>query len=310
MTQSLLIGVSRSIALLRLQCPHLAAWGCPIVVVGRTGTGKGVLVDEICRYLPPDAPFARIAATASRHSLLYSTLFGFLKGAFTGADRDCEGLLAVLSGGVLFLDDFQDINEELQLHLVDITDGKPLWPLGAKRPMTPKVRIIVGTQRPLVELWRKGPLREDLFERLNGVTVAVPPLADRPEDIPVLAAHLLARLAEKLGRPLAGVADDVLALLQQYTWPRNVRELERVLERAAFLAYNESMAQPLIEARHLDHDPFAQLAKRSRRGRPAAVPAALLVGTVQQLGSTKAAAQALGLTQRTVQRQLRRAGQA
>jgi DNA-binding NtrC family response regulator len=305
MSDTYLLGVSRQICALRLQCPHLAAWRGPVVIIGRTGTGKGVLMEEIRRHLPPAAPFARIAATAARHSLLYSQLFGFLKGTFTGAQRDHQGLLAALNGGVLFLDDFQDLGDELQLYLVDIADGKACWPLGAERPVTPNVRIVLGTQQPLEELWRQKKLREDLYERLNGVRVELPVLEKRPEDIPVLARGWLARLAVRESRPIASVTDEAMCLMLGHSWPRNVRELEKTLERAAFLAYCEAPSEPVIESRHLASEAFA--GARRGRGRPKAMSGRAVLETISATGSTKAAAIVSGVSQRTVQRERRRA---
>ncbi len=262
----LLLGADPRIRALRALCPELAVWRGTIVVLGGTGSGKMVLVDEIRRHLPPLTPYIRVAATVARHSLLHTDFFGYMKGAFTGAAKDQRALLEVLNEGVLFLDDVQDLTDEFQYYLVDIADGKPFRPLGAIEPITPNLRlIIVGTQQPLATLYQSGHLREDLYERLNGVTVELPPLRARAEDIPMLAAALLKRLAERQQRQVPAITPAALAVLQRHDWPRNVRELEKTLERVAFWAWVERRDQPVIEVRHLAADGFAELAKGSAR---------------------------------------------
>ncbi len=296
---SLLVGNSGLIIRLRAQCPLLAAWQRPKALIGPTGSGKSLVAQEIARHLPPNVPFQRISVAGLDHGLLDSELFGHVKGAYTGADRDRAGLLAAADGGIVFLDDFQDAPPKLQADALDAVEGKPVRPLGSDSAVRLNVQVMVGSQVPLERLWKAKRLREDLYERLNGVTVEVPTLAQRREDIRLLCGHLLARLAESLGRPVAAIEDEVVGLLEARAWPRNVRQLERVLELAAFEAYAESPQEPVIERRHLPRG-FPGVGRRKR----SSVPAGLVISAVERAGTRKRAAKELGVSPRTVYRRI------
>ncbi len=301
--QSLLIGVSRHIIHLRSLAPALAVWPGPFVIEGPTGSGKAVLADEIGRYLPAGTPFERLSA-ATQPELLYDFLVGHVKGAFTGAIEDSPGLLDLLNGGVLFLDDFQDATKRMQRYLLEIAENKRLWAIGARRAAATRVRLIIGTQVRLEVLRARDNLREDLFFRLDGQTVRLLPLAERREDIPHLVRHLLALQSAKLGGVVAEVSAEALEQLLGYPWPGNVRELERVLEKATFPAWMECRERPLIEARHLP-EAIGQ-GGTAAPGRPQKVPDGLVAETMRRTGCEVKTAQALEISPKTVRRSLER----
>lgn len=301
--QSLLVGVSRHVTDLRLMAPALAAWPGPLVIEGPSGSGKAVLADEIARHLPAGTRFERLSA-ATQPELLYDFLVGHVKGAFTGAVQDSPGLLELMSGGVLFLDDFQDVTRRMQRYLLDIADNKRLWAIGARRATATTIRLVIGTQVALVELTRKGMLREDLFWRLDGPGVRLLPLAERREDIPPLVRHFLALQSARLGAVAAEVSDEAMEQLLGYPWPGNARELERVLEKAALPAWMECRERPVIEARHLPGE--IGRGRTAPPGRRPKVSDGLVAETMRRTGCEVKTAQMLDISTRTVRRSLRR----
>jgi NtrC-family two-component system response regulator AlgB len=223
----------------------VAASGSTILIRGESGVGKGVLARAIHQWSDrAQKPFATISCPALSPQLLESELFGHVKGAFTGAVRDNPGRIATTAGGTLFLDEIGDLPPELQPKLLRFVQDKQYEMVGEAVTRTADVRIITATNIHLEEAVRTGKFREDLLYRINVISLDVPPLRERPDDIPALAEQF-ARETQK-SVPITGFADEALRALHEHTWPGNIRELRNVVERAAILCQSGT-----IDLRHL-----------------------------------------------------------
>jgi two-component system, NtrC family, response regulator AtoC len=213
-----------------------------ILITGPTGTGKELLARLVHRESDrTNGPFVPINCGAIPEGLLESQFFGYVKGAFSGAAGDKEGLFAAADGGTLFLDEVGDLPESLQVKLLRVLQEGEVRRVGDTETRKVDVRIVAATNRPLGRDAEDGRFREDLYYRIAVVTVALPPLCERPEDLPHLIRHLLSLHAERLGVRTEGVDRDAMDALLSYPWPGNVRELENVLERALVLAEGPSL---------------------------------------------------------------------
>ena len=240
--------------------PQIAASDATVLIHGETGTGKELLARAIHSLSSrQNKPFVPVNCGAMPDTLLESELFGYMKGAFTGATKDKPGRFAMAEGGTVFLDEIGDISPALQVRLLRVLQERTYEPLGGTQTRHADVRIVAATHRDLAALIRKGSFREDLFYRLNVVKVDLPALRKRKEDIPLLVEHFVARFNRRQGKTVAGVAPDVMALLMAHDYPGNVRELENIIERAFVLCGAGS-----IERGHLPPE---------LTGQPAAVPA-------------------------------------
>ena len=214
-----------------------AAFKSTVLLTGESGTGKEVLARAIHAQSPRrNEAFVAINCAAIPETLLESEFFGHARGAFTGADRARRGLFAEADGGTLFLDEVGEIPTSLQAKLLRVLQEEEIQPLGENKPRAVDVRVIAATARDLEAEVAAGRFREDLYYRINVVRLQVPPLRERPKDIPLLLDHFLARYREDLGKPVHGIADAALERMVSYRWPGNVRELENVIERAMILA--------------------------------------------------------------------------
>jgi len=217
-----------------------ASFKATVLLTGESGTGKEVLARAIHVQSPRrEQIFVGVNCGAIPETLLESELFGHAKGAFTGADRARRGLFVEASGGTLFLDEIGELPTPLQVKLLRVLQEEEVRPLGEAKPTEVDIRVIAATSRDLEAEVAAGRFREDLFYRLNVVRLQVPPLRERREDIPLLVDHFFAHFRDALGKPLRGIADEVLERLVAYSWPGNVRELENVIERAVILAEGE-----------------------------------------------------------------------
>jgi PAS domain S-box-containing protein len=239
--------VSRSPAMRRIHdlLPQIAVSEATVLIEGETGTGKELLARAVHSHGPRRRqPFVAVNCGALPDTLLESELFGYVKGAFTGADRDKPGRFALADGGTLFLDEIGDISPAMQVRLLRVLQERTYEPLGSVASKRSDARIMAATHRDLADLIRKGVFREDLFYRLNIVRLELPPLRKRKEDIPLLIDHFVARFNRRQGKTLAGVTADALALLMVHDYPGNVRELENIIERAFVLCNSGRIATP------------------------------------------------------------------
>jgi transcriptional regulator with PAS, ATPase and Fis domain len=207
-----------------------------VLIQGESGTGKELIATAI-HYASAHSrgPFVAVNCGALPEALLESELFGHVKGAFTGASTDKKGLFEEAHEGTLFLDEIGELPQQLQVKLLRALQSGEVRPVGSNQPSTVNARVLAATNRDLEQMVRQGGFREDLFYRLNVITIALPPLRERREDIPALAEHFLERLGAKQGRTLR-LSPDALDRLLGYAWPGNVRELENAIERAAILS--------------------------------------------------------------------------
>jgi two-component system, NtrC family, response regulator AtoC len=216
---------------------QLAASRVNALIRGETGSGKGMVARAI-HYNSPDAshPFIAVNCTALPETLLESELFGHVRGSFTGAVSDRKGRFALAGRGTIFLDEVGDTTPEFQAKLLKVIEDKEYHPVGSERAERTEARVIAATHRDLEDKVEHGLFRQDLYYRLRVVEVTLPPLRERPDDIPLLAMHFLRKASLELHRPELQLADDALAALMQHAWTGNVRELENCITRAAVLA--------------------------------------------------------------------------
>lgn len=259
-----LVGRSAAMQYLFKSIALVAPTDVPVLITGESGTGKELVARAIHRHSTRSAgPFLPVCAAALSPSLIERELFGHVKGAFTGADRDRQGLLELARGGTILLDELGDIPLPVQVKMLRAIEHREVTPVGDARPRPVDFRIIAATNRPLESMMANGQFREDLFFRLNVFPVHIPPLRDRREDIPLLAQHFLT-----LARPgLAGtLGADFLAEIQGRRWVGNVRELRNAIERAVVIARGselspEHLPMPMTGASQLHPEPISQLGK-------------------------------------------------
>jgi transcriptional regulator with GAF, ATPase, and Fis domain len=259
---------------------RLAAGPIHVLVLGETGVGKEVIAETIHRKSPRhEAPLVRINCAALSESLLESELFGHERGAFTGAVTSKPGLIEIANGGTVFLDEVGELSPTLQAKLLRVIDARELTRLGGLRPRPVDVRFVSATNRDLEASVANGSFRADLFFRLNGGTVRIPPLRERPCEILPLAAMFMARVADQMNLPaqprLLPAAEE---LLVRYPWPGNVRELRNIIERAVLLSPNGHIGPSDLELTSLPSSDSTSARPSLATVPPAAGPAAEWAG--------------------------------
>jgi two-component system response regulator HydG len=213
-----------------------------ILIVGESGTGKELIANAIhYNSHRSKAKFVKVNCSALPKELIESELFGHTKGAFTGAARDKEGLIASANGGSLLLDEIAEMPLELQPKLLRALQERVYYRLGSEQPIEVDFRLICSTNRNPLEAVRSGQLREDLYYRVSTITIEVPPLRERAEDIQLLADHFLKTFSEKYGKQVQGFSQAARAAMYNHQWPGNVRELESAIERAVLLSKSDSV---------------------------------------------------------------------
>ena len=282
-----------------------------VLITGESGTGKEV----VARYIHDlsnraDATFASINCGALPEGLLESELFGHVKGSFTGATRDKEGLFTAAAGGTFFLDEIGETTPATQVKLLRVLQQREVIPVGATEPQSIDTRILAATNRDLEEEIKRGTFRRDLFYRLNVISVHLPPLRDRADDVLVLAESFLQRAAELRGEPLKRLGDDAAEVLWAYQWPGNVRELENALERAVILTPGTTIGVGALPERVTERRSEPLVSERSTPNPTLdTIERAYILWVLQsEQGNKTRAAEALGIDPSTLHRKLARYG--
>ena len=303
-------GAPRFIEVLKL-AETVAGTDSTVLISGESGTGKEV----VARYIHTlsdrsDEPFLSINCGALPESLLESELFGHVKGSFTGAVRDKDGLLVAAARGTFFLDEIGEMSAATQVKLLRAIQEREVIPVGATQAVPVDVRIVAATNRDLEEEITRGAFRSDLYYRLNVIQLHLPPLRERREDIALLANHFLASSAKESGGQPLRLSDEAIALLVKYDWPGNVRELENALERARVVASGDRIAPDSLPDR-VRESPPPKLGSQEMAGNPTmeVVERAYILWVLQSEGGNKSrAAEVLGIDPSTLYRKLNRYG--
>jgi len=232
-----IVGKSPVVLAMLQRIEQVAPSESTVLLLGETGTGKEVVARALHdRSRRRDRPFVKVNCAALSAGLVESELFGHVKGAFTGALTHRDGRFKVASSGTILLDEVGEVPRETQVKLLRVLQEREFEPIGSSKSLRTDVRVIAATNRDLAEAVRIGTFRSDLFYRLNVVPITVPPLRERPTDIPLLVTFFLERYAKRLGKQIDRVSEEVMNRLCSYAWPGNVRELQNVIERAVILS--------------------------------------------------------------------------
>jgi len=240
-----LIGESRSMAEVFRAIAKVAATPATVLISGESGTGKELAARAI-HYSSPrvSAAFVAVNCGSIPESLLESELFGHVKGSFTGASESRAGFFQTADGGTIFLDEVSDTSLAMQAKLLRVLQDGEIYMVGSDRSREVDVRVLAATNKDLRTLIKSNVFREDLFFRLNVITISMPPLRERGDDVLLLASHFATKFAEKLGRPAPRLSDDALRVLKDYHWPGNVRELENLILRLMVMTEGDLIDVP------------------------------------------------------------------
>ena len=282
-----------------------------VLILGESGTGKELVAQLLHEHsLRKAGPLIKVNCAALPETLLESELFGYVKGAFTGATQDKPGRFQLAAGGTLFLDEIGELPLALQAKILRALQERIIEPLGGITPIDVDIRFIAATNRNLPQMIAQGQFREDLYYRLNVLEISIPPLRDRTEDIPLLVDYLLEKLGQKNNKPLRSVSRNFLAALTRHEWRGNVRELENVLERSLILCRGDILdLQDLPDHLRISKG-ISPLKSSSQPSNPleAAELRALEETLRQHNGHREKTAQALGISRRTLQYRLKKYG--
>jgi two-component system response regulator HydG len=307
--QGSIIGGSPAFRRMMMLVEQVASSSATVLVQGESGTGKELVARAIHdRSARASKSFVAVNCAALPETLLESELFGYERGAFTGAAGRKEGRFELADGGTLFLDEVADLSPVTQPKILRVLQEGEFERLGGTRSMRVDVRLVAASNQDLAQMVKEKRFREDLYYRLNVITIHVPPLRERREDIPVLAQHFLRVYAAKNNRRLDGLTDEALRRLEAYAWPGNVRELENVIERGVVLARGSQVDVADLPAEIAGATPLPEGVLTVRIGTPLAeVEQRLLDETLRVTkGNKTLTAKLLGIDVRTVSRKLER----
>jgi DNA-binding NtrC family response regulator len=282
-----------------------------VLVVGESGTGKELVARAIHNRSPRAAkPFVPVNCTALSESLLESELFGHARGAFTGAVAAKRGLFETANGGTLFLDEIGDMGPKMQAQILRVLQDGEMRPVGGTEAIRVDVRLVCATNRDLDAEVKAGRFREDLYFRINVVTVRVPPLRDRAGDIPILVRHFTNKIARREGHSEASISPEALDVLCRYGWPGNVRELENAIERAVAVAKGNVVLPSDLPADVCGGTPAAAATLIDDRPTLGELEKRYIALVLAECGGNKKrAAEKLGIDRRTLYRALERTGE-
>lgn len=300
-----IVGRSRPMQRLFDIMPEIADSPTTVLIEGASGTGKELFARAIHQLSPRHKkPFVALNCGSLPDTLLESELFGYKAGAFTDARHDKPGRFKLAEGGTIFLDEIGDISSAMQARLLRVLQQRVYEPLGSVEPQKADVRILAATNKNLSQLVRQGSFREDLYYRINVIRLELPALRDRREDIPLLVDHLVEKFNRLQDKEIAGLSDDVLAILMEHDWPGNVRELENAVEHAFVLCRGG-----LIQVDHLPRS------FRPKTAAGAQIPPGMTLQAMERVlivdavrrhgGNRKAAAAELGINPSTLHRKVK-----
>lgn len=281
-----------------------ASTSATVLITGESGTGKE-LVARAIHYSSgrASAQFVPVNCSAIPEELLESELFGHVKGAFTGAVESRAGFFQTADGGSIFLDEISDTSLAMQAKLLRVLQDKEVCMVGSSRPRIVDVRILASTNKDLLSLVKKGVFREDLYYRLNVITIDTPPLRDRNNDILLLIQHFVAKFAKTLGKPTPRFSDNALRVLKNYHWPGNVRELENVIQRLVVMTDSEMIEVPDLPSLLR----FSALRKAGLNRTLAEVEAEYIQNVLASVGGNiTQAAEILGIDRKTLRAKLKK----
>jgi len=303
-TQKGFIGNSKVMRDVFVAINKAAFTSATVLITGESGTGKE-LVARAIHYGGPrsSAPIVPVNCGGIPEALLESELFGHVKGAFTGADESRAGFFHAADGGTIFLDEVSDMSLAMQVKLLRVLQDKEVCMVGSNRSRKVDVRILAATNRDLLGLVRKGLFREDLFYRLNVITVFIPPLRERGDDILLLVHHFVTKFAIESGRSPLRLSDKALQSLRSYNWPGNVRELENVVQRLVVMTDGDAIEVPDLPILMR----FSALRERGLTRTLADVEAEYISNVLSSVDGNKTlAAQSLGINRKTLREKLRK----
>ncbi len=284
--------------------PDVAASECNVLIQGPSGCGKEVFAQVIHNLSPRCyGPYVRLNCAAIPTTLLESELFGYEKGAFTDAKQDKPGQFAVAAGGTLLLDEIGEMDMALQAKLLRVLNNGEYRPLGSVKTLRADARIIASTNSDLEEAITHGTFRQDLYYRINVVNLSIPPLCERPEDVPLLVDHFVASFRKKTGKTVERVGPEAMALLRSHPLPGNVRELENAIEHAFVMCHGEE-----IKPEHLPEHIRSPLTPRNGNGHSLGERALILQALHHYGGNRSKAAAELGMHRSTLWRKVKTLG--
>jgi len=294
-----LLGASPAVEKIVKQARSVAITSATVLLSGENGTGKEMLARAIHQESPRAAgPFVAVSCAALPESLIESELFGHEKGAFTSATQTRKGRFELANGGTLLLDEIGDLSQAVQVKLLRVLQERSFERVGGSKTLSVDIRLIAATNRDLEKEVDEGRFRQDLYFRLNVVPLVLPPLRDRGEDIPILAAHFAKKSAGKYGKEVPDLSPQLINILQDYDWPGNVRELENLMERLVVLSNGEALGLEFVPEKMLQILPGTNTQDESTlEGAVEAVKRRMIVSALQAEGGNKvAAAKKLGIS--------------
>jgi two-component system response regulator HydG len=297
-----LVGESEAMQKVFSAIAKAASTSATTLITGESGTGKE-LVARAIHYNSPrnSAPFVPVNCGAIPGELLESELFGHLKGAFTGATETRAGFFQTADGGTIFLDEISETSLSMQVKLLRVLQDKEVYMVGSTRPRKVDVRILASTNKDLLHLVKKGLFREDLFFRLNVITIEIPPLRERGEDIFLLTQYFATKFAEELGKPNLHFSENAFSVLKNYHWPGNVRELENVVQRLVVMTEGDLIEVPDLPSLMR----FSTLQKTGLNRTLIEVEAEYIRNVLASMGGNKTrAAEILGIDRKTLREKL------
>ena len=293
-----LMGSSRGLEKVLKQARSVAATSATVLLSGENGTGKEMLARAIHEESPrAGGPFVAVSCAALPEALIESELFGHEKGAFTSATQMHKGRFELADGGTLFLDEIGDLSAAVQVKLLRVLQEREFERVGGTKTLPVDIRLIAATNRDLEKEVAHGRFRQDLFFRLNVVPLVLPPLRERPDDIPILAAHFAAKSAQRYGQPTPELEPALVEVLLDYNWPGNVRELENLIERLVVLSNTTTLGLEFVPEKMLRVLPGTTPGDESTlEGAVEAVKRRMILSALQSEGNKVAAARKLGIS--------------